>query len=212
MNGWEVPITNEPIVPIGWGTDEEDLPPSDVDAEEEEMSTEFYFISREEYEAGSGIEYTWVEKDLPWYDVDKEEGEISTEFYSICREALEACDGMDWSTGEEKKTSVSCFYTEKGNPIYPKVKEKSSLFEIDTSRGVQIFSTGEKFDGVEEVLQYLDSFFSMGAMTLETVKDPEYVPPVEVVLPGTLRRSARFNGWVPGKYYESDWRVVTSLR
>ena len=78
------------------------------------------------------------------------------------------------------------------------------MFQIDTSRGFKIFSTGEKFDGVQEAFQYLDNFFSMGAMTLEPTKDPEYVPPVEVVLPGTLRRSARFNGWVPGKYYESD--------
>ena len=38
------------------GTDEEDLPPSDVNAEEEEMSTEFYFISREEYESGRNNE------------------------------------------------------------------------------------------------------------------------------------------------------------
>ena len=101
-------------------------------------------------------------------------------------------------------TPVSCYYTEEGNPIYPEVKEKTSVYTIDTSRGIQIFSTGEKFHGVQEAFQYLDSFFSMGAMTLETVQDPEYVPSVEVVLPGTLRRSAQFNGWVPGKYYESD--------
>ena len=111
---------------------------------------------------------------------------------------------MDWSTGEGKVTLDSCYYMKKGTPVYPVVEEKSSLFEIDTSGGVQIFSTGEKFDGVEEAFQYLDSFFSMGAMTLETVKDPEYVPPMEVVLLRTFRRSARFNGWVPGKYYESD--------
>ena len=79
---------------------------------------------------------------------------------------------MDWSTGEENKTPVSCLYTEKGNPIYPEVTEKSSVYSIDASGGIQIFSTGEKFEGVEEAFQYLDSFFSMSAMTLETVKDP----------------------------------------
>ena len=129
---------------------------------------------------------------------------ISAKFYSFFREALEACDSMDWSTGEGKVTPDSCYYTEKGTPIYPVVEEKSSLFEIDTSGGIQIFITGENFGGVQEAFQYLDSFFSMGAMTLETLKDPEYVPPVEVVLPGTLRRSTRFKGRVPGKYYESD--------
>ena len=136
MNSWEVPITNEPIVPTGWGTDEEDLPPFDVNAEEEEMSTEFYFISREEYEAGRNNEYKGVERDQPHYDEDLEEGEISTEFYSFCREALEACDDMDWSTGEENKTLVDCYYTEEGNPIYPEIKEKTSVHAIDTSGGI----------------------------------------------------------------------------
>ena len=131
MNG-----TDEPIVPTGWGTDEEDLPPSDVNAEEEEISIEFYFISNEEYEAGRNFEYKGVERDQPHYDEGLEDGEISTEFYSSCRETLEACDGMDWSTGEEKVTPDSCYYTEKGTPIYPVVEEKSSLFEIDTSGGI----------------------------------------------------------------------------
>ena len=111
---------------------------------------------------------------------------------------------MDWSTEDEKMTPVGSYYLEEGYPIYPEAKKEPRLFEIDTAGGIQIFSIGEKFDGVQEAFRYLDSFFSMGAMTLETTKDPEYVPPVEVVLPGTLRRSARFNRWVPGKYYESD--------
>ena len=101
-------------------------------------------------------------------------------------------------------TPIGCYYSEGGNPIYPEAKKESSLFEIDTSGGIHIFSTGEKFEGVQEAFQYLDTFFSMGMMKLDMTKNPEYVPPVEVVLPGTLRRSTRFNGWVPGKYYESD--------
>jgi hypothetical protein len=31
--GWEVPDTYEPIVPIGWGTNNEDLPCYDIEAE-----------------------------------------------------------------------------------------------------------------------------------------------------------------------------------
>ena len=81
-------LENEPIVPNGWGIDEEDLPPSDVNAEEEEMSTEFYFISHEEYEAGRNNEYKGVEGDQPRYDEDLEEGEISIKLCSFCCEAL----------------------------------------------------------------------------------------------------------------------------
>ena len=40
--GWEIPNSFEPIEPTGWGTDEE----------EDEMESDCYFISREEYEAG----------------------------------------------------------------------------------------------------------------------------------------------------------------
>jgi hypothetical protein len=47
-------------------------------------------------------------------------------------------------------------------------------------------------------------YFSMTDMTLEP-SEPDYTPSVEVVLPGTLRRFARFNGWTPGKYFEGEY-------
>jgi hypothetical protein len=51
----------------------------------------------------------------------------------------------------------------------------------------------------------------MTDMTLEPSSEPDYTPSVEVELPGTLRRSARFNGWTLGKYFEGDdWRKVKS--
>jgi hypothetical protein len=59
----------------------------------------------------------------------------------------------------------------------------------------------EKFDGVTEAYQYLDSYFSMTDMTLEPSSEPDYTPSVEVVLPGTLRSSVCFNGWTLGKYF-----------
>ena len=116
-----------------------------------------------------------------------------------CRDA--DADGL---TGNEEMDTVTCYYTEEGRPVYPEVKEEPCLFEIDTSGGMHIFSMGERFDGVQEAFKYLDSFFAMGEMKLEPTVDPKYVPPMEVDLPGTLRRSSRFNEWTPGKYYESD--------
>jgi hypothetical protein len=41
-------------------------------------------------------------------------------------------------------------------------------------------------------------------MEKEPVVDPTYALPEPIILPGTLRRYAHFNGYVPGKYYESD--------
>jgi hypothetical protein len=54
------------------------------------------------------------------------------------------------------------------------------------------------------MFQSLDSFFAGSEMEKEPVEEPTYTLPEPVVLPCTLRRSARFNGYVPGRYYESD--------
>jgi hypothetical protein len=59
-------------------------------------------------------------------------------------------------------------------------------------------------DRPEEMLESLDSFFAGSEMEKEPVVGLNYASPEPVVLPGTLRRSAGFNGYVLGKYYESD--------
>jgi hypothetical protein len=59
-------------------------------------------------------------------------------------------------------------------------------------------------DRPEEMFQCLDSVFARTEMEKEPVVDPTYASHGPVALPGTLRRSARFNGYVPGRYYKSD--------
>jgi hypothetical protein len=54
------------------------------------------------------------------------------------------------------------------------------------------------------MFQSLNSFFARSEMEKKLVVDPTYTLPEIVILPSTLRRSARFNGYVPGRYYESD--------
>ena len=89
--------------------------------------------------------------------------------------------------------------------MYPEVEEReSSVIEVDTSGPLHILSTREKFDGVTEAFKYLDSYFDMSDMTLESIDDLDYLPPMNVKLPGPLRRSSRFSGWTPGKYFEED--------
>jgi hypothetical protein len=56
----------------------------------------------------------------------------------------------------------------------------------------------------EEMFQSLYSFFAGNEMEKEPVVDPTYASPQPVALPGTLQRSARFNDYVSGRYYESD--------
>jgi hypothetical protein len=56
----------------------------------------------------------------------------------------------------------------------------------------------------EEIFHSLDSFFGGSEMEKEPAVDPTYTSPEPVVLPGTLRRYMRFNGYVLVKYYESD--------
>ena len=60
----------------------------------------------------------------------------------------------------------------------------------------------EEYDSAATAYQYLDSYFTMTNLTLDS--DLDYVPERKVDLPGTLRRSSRYSGWTPGKYYEAD--------
>jgi len=76
------------------------------------------------------------------------------------------------------------------------------VIEVDTSGALHILSTGEKFDGITETFKYLDSYFAKSYMTLESIADSDYLPPVNVKPPGTLRRSSRFSWWNRGKYFE----------
>jgi hypothetical protein len=50
-------------------------------------------------------------------------------------------------------------------------------------------------DRLEEMFESLDSFFAGSEMDKEPVVDPTHALPEPVVLPGTLRRSTRFNGY-----------------
>jgi hypothetical protein len=135
------------------------------------------------------------------------DGEASIQFYLICHEAMEnEVNASHIKIEVEDMSPIMCYYTEDGCPIYPiwDKEDDENLYELDNSEALNIISTGEKFDGVTETYQYLDSYFSMTDMTLEPRSEPNYTPSVEVVLPGMLRRSARFNGWTPGKYFEGD--------
>jgi hypothetical protein len=146
------------------------------------------------------------EEEVPRCDL--ENGELSTDFYAMYREAMECCENSESVRidVDEDMTPVTCFYTENGCPVYPEVEEReSSVIEVDTSGALHILSTGEKFDGVTEAFKYLDSYFAMSEMSLESNVDPDYLPPMNVTLPDTLRRSSRFSGWTPGKYFEGDY-------
>lgn len=166
---WEWPILSEPIIPSGWGTDDESIPCFDMGN-------------------GAGVD------NYP-------------EFYAFCREALETCGGtevINISDSDVDMTPIGCYYTEEGHPFYPEIKEENSLYGVDDAGGMQIFSTGEKFEKVGDAFQYIDSFFAMGEMKLESTSEPEVVTPLAVAYPDTVRRTSRAHGWTPGKYYESD--------
>jgi hypothetical protein len=75
------------------------------------------------------------------------------------------------------------------------------LLEFDAGGSMRIRNINGR---PKEMFQSLDSFFVGSEMDKEPVVDPTYTLPEPVVLPGTLRRSARFNGYIPGRYYESD--------
>jgi hypothetical protein len=87
---------------------------------------------------------------------------------------------------------------EDGRPFYPDMKrEELWLLEFDAGGSMRIRNINDR---PEEIFQSMYSFFAGSEM----VVDPTYILPETVVLPSTLRRSARFNGYVLGKYYESD--------
>jgi hypothetical protein len=44
----------------------------------------------------------------------------------------------------------------------------------------------------------------MTDLTLGSSSDSEYKPHGRIILLGTLRRTSRYSGWTPGKYYEGD--------
>jgi hypothetical protein len=89
-----------------------------------------------------------------------------------------------------------------GRPFYPDMKrEEPWLLEFDAGGSMRIRNINDR---PEEMFQSLDSFFAGSEMEKELVVDPTYTLHEPVVLLGTLRRSAHFNGYVPGKYYESD--------
>jgi hypothetical protein len=124
------------------------------------------------------------------------DGEESTDFYLICREAMEnEVNASHIKIEVEEMSPIKCYYTKDGCPIYPiwDDEDDENLYELDNSGVLNILSTGEKFEGVTEAYQYLDSYFSMTDMTLELSSEPDYTPSVEVVFSGTLRHSARFN-------------------
>jgi hypothetical protein len=80
-------------------------------------------------------------------------------------------------------------------------REEPWLLEFDVGGSMHIRNINGR---PEEIFQSLDSFFAGSEMEKKPAVDPTYASPEPVVLPGTLRRYARFNGYVPGKYYESD--------
>jgi len=99
-------------------------------------------------------------------------------------------------------------YSVKGRecPVYPVVKEveRTKQFEVRTSDYLANLSKGAGYDGLAEAYQHLGSYFAMSDLTLEMSADLEYIPPGGVTLPGTLRRTSRYSGWTPEKYYEGD--------
>jgi hypothetical protein len=132
------------------------------------------------------------------------DGEESTELYLICCEAMEnEVNASHIKIEVEKMSPIMC---KDGCPIYPiwDNDDDENMYELDNSGGLNILRMEEKFDGVTEAYQYLDGYFSMTDITLEPSSEPDYTLSVEVVLPGTLRHFACFNGWTPGMYFEGE--------
>ena len=77
-------------------------------------------------------------------------------------------------------------------------------FVMNTSTYEGSVEPEEEHDSAAAAYQYLDSYFTMTNLTLEPSTDFDYVPERKVDLPGTLRRSSRYSGWTPGKYYKAD--------
>jgi hypothetical protein len=80
-------------------------------------------------------------------------------------------------------------------------REEPWLLDFDAGGSMRIRNINDR---PEEIFQSLVSFFAGSEMEKELVVDPTYTLPELVVLPGTIRRSVRFNGYISGRYYESD--------
>jgi hypothetical protein len=80
-------------------------------------------------------------------------------------------------------------------------REEPWLLEFDAGGSMRIRNINDR---PEEMFQSLESFFAGSEMEKEPVVDPIHPSPKQVALPGTLRRYAHFNGYVPGRYYECN--------
>jgi hypothetical protein len=141
-------------------------------------------------------------------DLEESRAEIA-----LCLEALQSCQEATANqsrSSDEEMTPLSCYYTEDGCPFYPDMKrDEPWLLEFDAGGSMRIRNINDR---PEEILQSLYSFFVGSEMEKEPVVDPTYILPEPVVLPSTLRRSMRFDGYVPGsttRVTESSGAVIS---
>jgi hypothetical protein len=180
--GWEVLDTYGPIVPMGWGMNDKDLPCYDVETEPRDGRTQWQVI------------------DLRQLNLSALEGEINLAKFmaeiALCLEALQSCQEAttDQSrSSDEEMTPLTYYYMEDGRPFYPDMKrEEPWLLEIDAGGSMYIRNIKDR---LEEMFKSLDSFFVGSEMEKEPVVDPTHALPKPVVLPGNLRSSTRFNGY-----------------
>ena len=85
-----------------------------------------------------------------------------------------------------------------------KLEDEPWVLEFDAEGSMHIRDVTGGPDRVEEMWQGLDSFFAgEDAKVIPTGnRADDTIKPVEIS--STLRRSTRFTGYTPGKYYESD--------
>jgi hypothetical protein len=133
-------------------------------------------------------------------DLEESRAEIA-----LCLEALQSCQEATANqsrSSDDEMTPLTCYYTGDGRPLYPDMKrEEPLLLEFDAGGSMHIRNINDR---PKEMFQSLDNFFAGSEMEKDPVEDPTYTLPEPVVLSGTLRRSARFNSYVSGRYYKSD--------
>jgi hypothetical protein len=133
-------------------------------------------------------------------DLEESRAEIA-----LCLEALQSCQEATANhsrSSDEEMTPLTCYYTEDGHPFHPDMKrEEPWLLDFDAGGSMRISNINDR---PEEIFQSLVSLFAGSEMEKELVVDPTYTLPELVVLPGTIRRSVRFNGYVLGRYYERN--------
>jgi hypothetical protein len=80
---------------------------------------------------------------------------------------MECCkNSADARINLEEMSPITCYYMEKGCPVYTMWdKDDANLYELD-NLGVLI-EYGEKFSGVTKAYQCLDSYVAMTDMNLE---------------------------------------------